>query len=177
MKKYGGFVYLANHLLIGCQPKSLPAFWPLMVNTLCLKYHTKRPKQKWIHSHELLAKNIVLDLSGTTYLKEGTLQQLKFAVMLADGTIGTKSADLVGLQVQVLFLNTTPNQSLDLGLGHLNKIMPDLWPYRYWWERSMGGQKLMRLVSTKTRPKQSKTKPRVPEITLVNKGTAIKTIQ
>ena len=88
-----------------------------MVNTLCLKYHTKLPKQKWIHSHAIIGQNIVLDLSGTTYLKEGTLQQLKFAVMLADGTIGTKSADLVGLQYRYYGFEYNPNPTIRFRAG------------------------------------------------------------
>ena len=119
MKTYSGFVFaLLTFFLIGCQPKELPSVLTIDGEHIVFKVSHQTTKTELdSFTRELLAKNIVLDLSGTTYLKEGTLQQLKFAVMLADGTIGTKSADLVGLQYRYYGFEYNPKSTIRFRAG------------------------------------------------------------
>lgn len=101
-----------------CQPKNLPTVMTIQGDHIVCKVSHQTTQTELVDfTKKLLEKNIVLDLTGTQYLEEGTLKQLQFAVMLPDGTIGTAAADIVGLQYRYYGFEFNPSAAVSFRAG------------------------------------------------------------
>lgn len=93
------FLLIALFVISGCQPKELPSILTFQGgHIVCKVSHMTTKTEMDAFTRKLAANNVRLDLSGTTYLKDGKLQNLQFVVSLPNGMIGTAATDIVGLQ-------------------------------------------------------------------------------
>lgn len=90
---------IALFVISGCQPKELPSILTIQGDHIvCKVSHMTTKTEMDDFTRKLAAINVRLDLTGTTYLKDGKLQNLQFVVSLPNGMIGTAATDIVGLQ-------------------------------------------------------------------------------
>ena len=112
------FLFIALFIISGCQPKELPSILNIQRDYIvCKVSHLTTKTEIDDFTRKLAAINVRLDLAGTTYLKDGKLQNLKFVVSLPNGMIGTAAADIVGLQYRYYGFEYNPKGSPSFKTG------------------------------------------------------------
>ena len=112
------FLFIALFIISGCQPKELPSILTIHGDHIvCKVSHMTSKTEIDDFTRKLAAINVRLDLAGTTYLKDGKLQNLKFVVSLPNGMIGTAAADIVGLQYRYYGFEYNPKGSPSFKTG------------------------------------------------------------
>lgn len=116
--KYLFLLAFMSSLLFSCQPKSLPSIMSAEENHIIFKVsHETTQSEVDEFAKKLLKMRIVLDLTGTTYFENGTMQNLKMAVLFPDGTMGTAAADIVGLQYRYYGFEYNPSGTTKFKTG------------------------------------------------------------